>query len=243
MSACCKIFFQSIIMLIGSILLLPAILLLLLINLLLFILRVPFYLYHKCKYQWCYSVSSDTSLPPATMGFTTKLFYLGPNPCYNQTTLINVTLYLNKHITKQQVISKASFLYQFSRFRYIPYRSWLTGISEFSHSNDTDQIIPTDISPHIHIHNTNPCTDTDDVQTKINEVANIPLNRNIPWWDIHIIDCNEREYKSVLVFRCSHCLGDGATFLKFVIPRLLSDADGNAIEFDIKPRDPPKYSW
>ena len=152
MAECCKKLLQFIVILILSILAIPAVLLLILFNILIFILRLPFYLYHKCKYNWCYS-TDESLLPSVTMGFTTKVFYGGPNPCYDGNTFIIVTLYLNKQVTKQLITDKASFLYEFSRFRYIPHRSWLTGISEFSHTNDTKEINPNDVSPHIHLHN------------------------------------------------------------------------------------------
>ena len=100
---------------------------------------------------------------------------------------------------------------------------------------------------HIFISIINPLTNSEEIQEAINEIGNKEMNRNIPWWDIHVIDCNlddhHNDYKSVVVFRCDHCLGDGATLLKFLIPQLLSDSDGNGIEFDIKPRKPDKLSW
>ena len=241
----CRTFAKFIIILILSILAIPAVLILILVNLIAFILRLPFYLYHKCKYEWCYS-NIKSILPPVTMGFTTKVFYHGPNPCYDGNTFITVSLYLNKQVTTQLIQDKASFLYEFSRFRYIPHRSWLTGISQFSHANDTDEIKPNDISPHIHLYNdteNNPLSNTDEIQEAINTIANTEINRNIPWWDIHVINCDVDNFKSVIVFRCDHCLGDGATLLKFIMPRLLSDADGNAIEFDIKPKELANSSW
>eukprot|EP01084_Bolivina_argentea_P007518 14100_1 len=243
MSAFCTTVLKLLIVLIISIILIPIIILLLLIHILLFIIRLPLYLYHKCKQEW---YSKNFILPPVSMGFVTKIFYNGQNPCYDGSTLICVTLYLNKEMSKEMVINKFGFVYEFSRFRYIPYWSWWTGIAEFSYLNDTNEINPNDISPHIHQHTCNLMQ----LQNTINNACNTCLNPNLPWWDIHIIHYNnnneiqpETNFETILVFRCNHCLGDGATLMKFLLPRLLSNSDGKPIDFNVSPRKPAYLSY